>query len=152
MAGSTRAAFIVTLNVPDVWFRDPTLLGEGSYVSRADTDQWAVTIDSDVILKDAQISLLANGNTPANIKIYNESLSAADNWIQYSDVMQDGEEVIIEMKTWRATLDGATRVTGNVVWSGQPQFFWLIPGQNDLKMEVTGGPVDVKVQAKGAYW
>lgn len=152
MAGATRAAFIVTMHTPGVWFRDPGFVGETSFTSRADAEQWSVTVDSDVIIKDPVIFLKAVSGTPSNIQIYNESLSAADHWIKFVDVLQTGEEVEIDVGKWRATLDGTTRVTGNVQWSGNPQFFWLKPGQNDLKIDVIGGPIDVKVTAKGAYW
>lgn len=152
MAGATRAAFIVRMHVPGVWFRDPGFVGESVYTSRADTAQWTVTVDSDVMVKDPVIWLRATGTTPTNVKIYNETLSAADHWIANLDVMAAGEEIEIDVGRWRATLDGVTRVTGNIDWSGNPQFFWLAPGVNDLKMEVTAGPVDVKITAKGAYW
>jgi len=152
MAGATRAAFIVSMHTPGVWFRDPAFVGETVFTSRADAEQWSVTIDSDVLIKDSHVFLKAVSGTPANVRIFNESLSAADHWVQYLDVFVTGEEVEIDVGNWRATLDGTTRVTGNVRWSGNPQFFWLKPGQNDLKLEVTGGPIDVKVAAKGAYW
>ncbi len=152
MAGATRAAFIVTMHTPGVWFRDPGFVAETVFTSRANAEQWTVNIDSDVLIKDPVIWLKAATGTPSNVQIFNESLSAADNWVKYTDVFVTGEEVEIDVGAWRATLDGATRVTGNVQWSGNPQFFWLKPGQNDLKIEVTGGPIDVKIAAKGAYW
>ncbi len=152
MAGATRAAFIVTMHTPGVWFRDPGFVGETAFTSRANAEQWSVTVDSDVMIKDPVIFLKAVTGTPSNVQIFNESLSPADHWIKYLDVFVTGEEIEIDVGKWRATLDGTTRVTGNVDWSGNPQFFWLRPGQNDLKIEVTGGPIDVKVAAKGAYW
>jgi len=70
----------------------------------------------------------------------------------YRDVLGAGDEVEINAGTWRATLNGTTDVSNNLDWSGQPEFFELLPGRNDLKIEYTGGSVQVQVTAKGRYW
>lgn len=153
MAGATRAAFFVTFTIPGIWFRDVLYKGETVYTSRAHDAVWDVTVDSDVIMKDPLIWIRSQGaGGQANIRLINQTWGNVDHWMQYSAVLGAGEEIEIDVAKWRATLNGTSRVTGNVEWSGQPQFFWLLPGVNSLKLEVGSGPVDIKVQAKGAYW
>lgn len=150
--GAQRAVFIVDLTLPNVWFEDVNFVGESAYVSRNDQDTWTVTVDSDVPIYDPVIQLRAPATgTPSNIVLTNQTLGA-DFWMKYSDVMQSNEEVVIDAGKWTAVLDGATNVVNNVRSSGQPQFFQLVPGANVIKIDVTGGPVDVMIKAKGKYW
>lgn len=150
-AGATRAAFTVDFVLPKVWFEDPALLGETVFTSRAHNATWSIAIDSDVPM-DAIVSFRAAAGTPSNPKLLNTSLSAANHWVQLNDVFATSDEIVINPTLWTAVKNGTLVVTNNVRWSGQPQFFQLLPGTNNLKLEVTNGPIEVKVQAKGRYW
>lgn len=150
MAGATRAAFIVRMHIPGVWFRDVNYFGESVSTSRANLATWDVDLDSDVMVKDPLLTLTGGVAAATNPKLYNLSLSGASNWAQYAGVVAPGQVLVIDPKTWRVTLD-AVKVTGALVWSGQPQFFWLRNGINQIKLE-TDNAIGVKVQGKGAYW
>lgn len=148
-AGATRAAFIVQMVIPEIWFRPLTLSGDESLTSRANGATWAVDIDSDVFMKDGWLTFQGDGAAASNFKLFNDSLGAS-HWMEYLGVVDPGETVIVDVKSWKATKD-AVKVTGALNWSGQPQIFWLIPGVNNLRL-VTNNAIKVQVAGRGAYW
>lgn len=148
-AGATRAAFIVRFVLPEVWFKGG-LGGEAASTTRANDEEWTVTVDSDVFIKDPTI-LLTGVGAASNVTIHNDSLGAG-HWVKYNGVLAAAETVSIEVGAYKAVFNpGALRVTGAIDWSGQPQMFWLKPGENDLRIETTGS-VGVQVTALGKYW
>lgn len=157
-AGATRAAFVTTLYVPTVWFEDAAYSDDssGAYTSRGTGATWSVDVTTDVPTHLIRVWLrnpVGSGVTPSNMKLYNESLSATDHWVQLQDVLQEGDEVVIDVIRWHAylTADDSSKVNA-VQWSGQPDFFELRRGINNLKLEVTDGPVEIRVEWKGRYW
>lgn len=151
MAGATRAGFVVTLIVPEVWFKDQTLKGDVDYVSRANNDTWSVDVTSDVETHEIVLSFDGDAGGQTNPKLINESIGS-DCWVQLSDVLGPSEVIVIDVNKWTAVLNGTTNVVNNVDWSGQPRFFRLKPGTNNLKLEVGSGPIKTKLQWKGLYW
>lgn len=150
-AGATRAAFIVRMVLPEIWFRPVVFYGDPAVVERSDTEEWTVTVDSDVFIKDPIIVLEETSGAASNVRIYNDSLGPT-HWVIYQGTVGAGETVTIDVKNWKATLTpGDLKVTGAMDWSGQPQMMWLKPGENDLRLE-SASPVGVQVMAKGAYW
>ena len=149
-AGATRAAFIARLILPKVHFRDVAYFGDAISTSRANGATWNFAFDSDVMVRDPLITLEGLGSAATNPKIFNTALSATDNWVQYAGVISPGDEVIIDPEHWRATINGA-KATGALVWSGQPQFFWLKNGTNSFLVE-TDNALGVQSQGKGRYW
>jgi len=152
-AGATRAGFVVDLVLPEVWFEPGAYSTDGGPTVRADTAQWTVAVGGDVDTNAIRITLNAATGTPSNIRLTNESLGdGTDHYVDYLDVFATSEEVIIDVEAWTAELDGTTNVVNNVDWSGQPQFFRLSPGNNDLLLAVTGGPITVTFEWKAKYW
>lgn len=151
-AGATRAAFTVDFVLPKVWFRPSVFEGPAEPQLRSDESTWSREFASDVPIKDGLVTFSsAGGSSSANPTLFNESLSNTDHWVRYASVLAVDDVVVIDVGEWNATLNGTDDVSNNLNWSGQPEFFQVIPGENDFRF--TGeGITGVSVQAKGRYW
>lgn len=151
-AGLTRGQLFVTFLLPDVFFRESVEQEDvASPTNRLDTDQWAVSPDTDAEIYDATIVFEGETGGTTDPRLTNTTFG--NHWVQYTGEVAAGEVLTIDCGSFTADLDGAD-VSNGLTWgTGRREMFVLGNGSNTLQFDSTGGDdVKARVAWKGRFW